>query len=164
MVKEHINCMQNREIMSIRQGKIICKKPDNCVNCVVGEGERSLRYRRCSTRADVRLVFRCNSLAINLNRSQFGLYCISISRFCGLGLNNLKRQSGRSREASRLVMRELRPKIVKYLAGELVARRMKPGMLVLLYLVSWELGNLFPLLSGVISPVRLGALICTYHE
>ena len=27
-------------------------------------------------------------------------------------------------------MRELRPKIVKYLAGELVARRMKPGMLV----------------------------------
>ena len=45
--------------------------------------------------------------------------------------------------------------IVKYLAGELVARRMKPGMLVLLYLVSWELGNLFPLLSGVISPVRI---------
>ena len=27
-------------------------------------------------------------------------------------------------------MRELRPKIVKYLAGELVPRRMKPGMLV----------------------------------
>ena len=38
--------------------------------------------------------------------------------------------------------------IVKYLAGQLVARRMKPGMLVLLYLVSWEIGNLFPLLSG----------------
>ena len=49
--------------------------------------------------------------------------------------------------------------IVKYLAGELVARRMKPGMLVLLYLVSWELGNLFPLLSGVISPVRIGLTI-----
>ena len=45
--------------------------------------------------------------------------------------------------------------IVKYLAGELVARRMKPGMLVLLYLVSWELGNLFPLLPGVISSVRI---------
>ena len=35
--------------------------------------------------------------------------------------------------------------IVTYLAGKLVARTMKPGMLVLLYLVSWELGNLFPL-------------------
>ncbi len=46
--------------------------------------------------------------------------------------------------------------IVKYLAGELVATRMKPGMLVLLYLVSWELGNLFRLLSGVISPVKIG--------
>ena len=56
-------------------------------------------------------------------------------------------------------MLELRPKIVKYLAGELVARRMKPGMLVLLYLVSWELGNLFPLLSGVISPVRIEVVL-----
>ena len=46
--------------------------------------------------------------------------------------------------------------IVKYLAGELVARRMKPGIVVLLCLVSWELGNLFPLLSGVISRVKIG--------
>ena len=33
--------------------------------------------------------------------------------------------------------------IVKHLAGQLVARRIKPGRLVLLYLVSWESGNLF---------------------
>ena len=44
---------------------------------------------------------------------------------------------------------------MKYLAGELVARRIKPGMLVLLYLVSWELGNLFRSGSGVIFPVRI---------
>ncbi len=49
--------------------------------------------------------------------------------------------------------------IVKCLAGQLVARRMKPGMLVLLYLVSWEIGNLFPFLSGVISQVRIVVLL-----
>ncbi len=87
---------------------------------------------------DVLLVFRCISLAINLYRSQFGLCYISISRFCSLGLKNLKRQAGRSREASKLVMLELRPKIVKYLAGELVARRMKSGMLVPLPFYTWS--------------------------
>ena len=44
---------------------------------------------------------------------------------------------------------------MEFLAGQLVARRMRPGMLVLLYLVSWELGNLLPLLSAVIPQVRI---------
>ncbi len=35
--------------------------------------------------------------------------------------------------------------IVKHLAGQLVARRIKPGVLVLLYLVSWDSENLFSL-------------------
>ncbi len=69
------------------------------------------------------------------------LYYISFSIFGGLGLNNLKRQAGRSREASKLVMLELRPKIVKYLAGELVARRMKSGMLVPLPFYTWSPGS-----------------------
>ncbi len=47
--------------------------------------------------------------------------------------------------------------IVKHLAGQPVARRIKPGMLVLLYLVSWESGNLFCI--GILGdlPVRVVA-------
>ncbi len=44
--------------------------------------------------------------------------------------------------------------IVTYLAGQLVARRLKPGVLVHFYVVSWESGNLFSFVMWDDLPTR----------